>query len=192
MDAFWTVEERAFRKAVRDRLRRNGGATSLPLPRTWPERVAVVEEAARHEPLFGLGLAREARARTDPDAIAAAILDRAWLAGAAAHVLEAGVSAARERGDFASSLMGCREVQDRLGGLASAVDLLRLGTCRLCRLVERGERDRAGSESARLLEAARALGGDARAVALSLLGPAWLQANWPEDGPTSNDERTMP
>lgn len=192
MDAFWTVEERAFRGAVRDRLRRNGRATSLPLPRTWPERVAVVEEAARHEPRFGLELAREARALTDPDAIAAAILDRAWLAGAAAHVLEAGVSAARERGDFASSLMGCREVQDRLAGLASAVELLRLGTCRLCRLVERGERDRAGSESARLLVAARALGGDARAVAHSLLGPAWVQANLPEDGPTSNDERTMP
>lgn len=192
MDAFWTVEERAYRGAVRDRLRRNGRAMSLPAPRTLPEMAALVDEAARHEPRFGLDLVRETRARAGPDAVAEAILGHAWLAGAAAHVLEAGTSAARERGDFASSLMGCREAQDRLAGLASASELLRLGTCRLCRLVERGERDRAGTESARLLGPARALDGDVRAVAASLLGPAWVQANLPADGPTSNDERTTP
>jgi hypothetical protein len=192
MDAFWTAEEGAFRGAVRDLLRRDGQAAPLPSPRTLPERAAIVEEAARHEPRFGRELAREALDAAAPDGVAEAILDRAWLAGAAAHVLLAGTLAARERGDFASSLMGCRDVQDRLAGLASAAELLRLGTCRLCRLVERGERGRAGTESAHLREAARALGVDVRAVALSLLGPAWTDANLPADGPIATEERTLP
>lgn len=192
MNAFWTAEERTFREAVRDRLRRDGRPAALPHPRTLTDRAALVEEAARHEPRFGRELARDGRGAAAPDAVAEAILGRAWLAGAAAHVLEAGTRAARERGDFASSLMGCREVQDRLAGLASAGELLRLGTCRLCRLLERGERDRAGTESARLLEAARALGGDVRAVALALLGPVWTEANLPPDGTISTDERTKP
>jgi hypothetical protein len=89
--------------------------------------------------------------------------------------VEAGARAARERGSFSSSLMGCREVQESLAGLVSGAGLVHFATCRLCRLLEKGERDRAGRESALLEARAQTLAGDIRAVALSLLGQSWVE-----------------
>jgi hypothetical protein len=111
------------------------------------------------------------------------------VAVAAARVFEAGVGAARERGAFASSLMGCREIQESLAGLVAGAELVRLGTCRICRLLERGERDMAEAESARLRGRAVRLAREVRSVALSLLGTPWVEANLPADDPVSDDER---
>jgi hypothetical protein len=153
------------------------------------ERVAIVEEAARRDP----DAARRLLERNGPPGIAdplgLRLLDFARLAGTAAHVLEAGARAARERGVFASSLMGCREVQEGLAGLASNAELLRLGTCRVLRLIERGDRDRASGESILIAARAAALEGATRAVALSLLGRAWVETRLAGPGPSPNEER---
>jgi hypothetical protein len=105
----------------------------------------------------------------------------ARIVGTAAFVFEAGAREARGRGFFESSLMSCRERQEGLAGLASGVEILRLGACRLCHLLARGERDRGEAESVPLYEKALALGREARSVALSLLGEVWTRDNLAED-----------
>lgn len=131
------------------------------------------------------------RAAEDPsDPLKAVALRGERLAATADRVVEAGARAARERGAFSSSLMGCREVQESLASLVAGADLVRLGACRLCCLLERGERDRAGLESKSLDVRAGALAEEARAVASALLGEPWAQATLDADGGPSADERT--
>jgi hypothetical protein len=85
--------------------------------------------------------------------------------------------------------MGCREVQESLAGLLTGADLVRLGACRLCRLLEKGERERASRESAGLDGPAAELEAGIRSVARALLGGAWVEAKLAFDGPPV-DERT--
>jgi hypothetical protein len=195
MDAFWTAEEAAFRRAAREHFGRRQG----PGPAAGPEvpsglglagRAGVVEEAACHDPKLGQAMTSAATSAEPLGPAAAAVLRTSLLAGMAANVLEAGLRAARGRGAFASSLMGCREVQESLAGLLAGAELMRLGACRLCRLLDRREVARAEAEAVRLLAGARALEGDVRAVALSLLGPAWIAEHLPQDDLFSADERT--
>ncbi|HMA53766.1 MAG TPA: hypothetical protein VKT17_04865, partial [Acidobacteriota bacterium] len=127
-------------------------------------------------------------AAPDPVAKTACRLGRA--AGAAAHVLEAGALAARERGYYSSSLMDFREVQERLAGLIAGAGLARLGACRLCRLLERGEADRAALESGALGARAAALEAEVRSVAGTLLGQSWVDARLPADEDPTTSERT--
>jgi hypothetical protein len=88
--------------------------------------------------------------------------------------------------------MGCRETQESLAGLASGAEWLRFGACRLCRLLERGDRVRAEAEAARVLARARDFAGVIRAVALSLLGAPWVAENLADDDVLSANERTRP
>ena len=213
MDEFRTGTEAAFRKNAAEYFRRipdPGPAGAItPLDVIWRDldgspaggdeaggpgsslsrRVSILEEAARHDPRLGHDLhARRDAAPLDPVGEIACRLGRA--AGAAAHILEAGAMAARERGYYSSSLMDFREVQERLAGLVSGAGLARLGVCRLCRLLERGETDKAALESRALDARAAALEADLRSVARALLGPSWVAARLPADeGPTAN-ERT--
>lgn len=195
MDAFWTDEEKGFRAEVRD-LFRAASNTPPPAPPASPPslglggQAAVIEEAAFHDPKLGQAMISGAAPAGPIGPAAAAVLRSSRLAGTAAHVLEAGLRAARERGAFASSLMGCRDVQESLAGLVAGAELMRLGACRLCRLLDRREEARAEAEAVRLLAGARALAGDVRAVAISLLGPAWVTEHLPEDDPVPADERT--
>lgn len=213
MDEFRTAGELVFRRKARDyfrgladdersaapsrlkriwrevgRLREPGENDQDPSGVTLGELLSIIEEAAAHHPKLGAGLLSLRSVSGGPGPAEEKVCRFGWLAGTAAHVLEAGARAARERGAFASSLMGCREVQESLAGLASAAELLRLGTCRLSRLLERGERDRAARESIPLEARALILARDVRAVALSLLGETWVEAHLPGDVP-SNEER---
>jgi hypothetical protein len=86
--------------------------------------------------------------------------------------------------------MGCREVQESLASLVAGADLVRLGACRLCCLLERGERDRACLESERFDVRAGELAEEVRAVASALLGEPWGHAALDADGGPSADERT--
>lgn len=152
-------------------------------------RVSILEEAARHNPRLGHDLfVRRSAAPPDPVEEIALRLGRA--AGAAAHVLEAGAASAREQGYYSSSLMDFRGVQERLAGLVSGAELARLGACRLCRLLERGETERASLESGALNARATALEAEARSVAVSLLGPSWAEARFPADEAPTVNERT--
>ncbi len=213
MDEFRTGAEAAFRKNAADYFRRipvpGPDGTLTPLDTIWRDldglpadgseaagpgsrlsrRVSILEEAARYDPRLGQDLLVWCDAAPlDPVGEIACRLGRA--AGAAAHVLEAGAMAARERGYYSSSLMDFREVQERLAGLVSGAGLARLGVCRLCRLLERGETDKAALESRALGARAAALETDLRSVAGFLLGPSWVAARLPaDDGPTA-DERT--
>jgi hypothetical protein len=133
------------------------------------------------------------RAAEDPtDPLKAVALRWGGLAGTADLVVEAGARAARERGDFSSSLMGCREVQERLAGLIAGAELVRLNAGRISLLLERSERDRAALEAAPLDARAGELAAATRAVALSLLGEAWVRTHLDEGGGPSADERTRP
>jgi hypothetical protein len=197
LDAFWTAEETSFRGKAREYFRDGGPhrpSTALAVPSGLglSGRVSIFEEAARHDPRLGSDLLAWPAVSADlpPDPLESLACRLARLAGTAAHVVEAGARAARERGSFSSSLMGCREVQESLAGLVSGAGLVHFATCRLCRLLEKGERDRAGRESALLEARARTLAGDIRAVALSLLGRSWVEANLPADDPPSEQERT--
>jgi hypothetical protein len=145
------------------------------------ERIAIIEEAARHDPRLGYGLLGRAAAAPPPGPTERLLCHSSWLAGAADHVSEAGIQAARGRGAFASSLLGCRAVQESLASLVSRSELLRLGTYRICRLLDRGERDRADSESAWVQAQALALGRAVLDLARSLFGEAWATAHLPED-----------
>jgi hypothetical protein len=197
LDAFWTAEETSFRGKAREYFRDGGPhrpSTALAVPSGLglSGRVSIFEEAARHDPRLGSDLLAWPAVSADPppDPLESRACRLARLAGTAAHVVEAGARAARERGSFSSSLMGCREVQESLAGLVSGAGLVHFATCRLCRHLETGERDRAGRESALLEARAQTLAGDIRAVALSLLGESWVEANLPADDPPSDQERT--
>ena len=213
MDAFWTEEEMIFRRKAADyfRERSYSGLLRAPSPgEIWGDldgspgdgpsrpsfrdrlsgRVSIIDEAACAAPKLGYDLLAWHAASGPLDPLEAFLCRMGRTAGTAAHVLEAGSRAARERGAFSSSLMDCREVQERLAGLVSGADLVRLGACRLCRLLQRGENERAGRESAALDALGRALDMETRAVALSLLGEAWVETNLPGDPSPSSDERT--
>lgn len=136
----------------------------------------------------GRALRRAAEDRSDP--LKAVALRWERLAATADRVVEAGARAARERGAFSSSLMGCREVQESLASLVAGADLIRLGACRLCSLLERGERDRACLESERFDVRAGELAEEVRAVASALLGEPRDHATLDPDGGPSADERT--
>ena len=204
----WTPEETAFRRRAAEyfgRLAGTGRSTAAAhFGKIWRElagapgdgrlggSVSICDEAACRDPRLGRDLLawRAGAAPLDPLEMTACELGR--LAGTAAHVLEAGGRAARNRGAFASSLMGCREVQESLAGLASGAEWLRFGACRLCRLLERGDRVRAEAEAARLLAASRDLARDVRAAAFALLGEPWVAENLAGGDLPSADERTRP
>ena len=197
MDAFWTAGEAAFRRAAREHFGRKDGLGPPSAPEVPPELglggwAAVAEEASLRDPKFGRAMGRPPGGTGPLGPAAEAVLDCSRLAGTAGRVLAAGIRAARDRGAFSSSLMGCREVQERLAALVSGAELMRLGACRLCRLLDRSEGERAEAEAFRLLAVARALAGEVRAVALSLLGTAWVAENLPEDDIPPSDERTAP
>jgi len=214
VDAFRTADETAFRRRARDYFRcqdgpRRSASTAAP-ERIWRDLegargpdgpaasprgvsliglVAIIEEAACHAPRLGHDLLAWRAASEPLGRIEGRLCLIGRLAGTAAHVIETGTRAARERGAFASSLMGCREIQESLAGLVAGAELLRLGTCRVCRLLDRGERARAEAESALLHGRAVVLARDVRAVALSLLGERWAEANLPADDRPSGSER---
>lgn len=207
MDAFRTEVESEFRRRAAAYFDRRPGPAVDAAPdaaRIWADldagrapagldrRVAVLDEASRRDPRLGAKLldGLSSGAGFGPVEETACRLGR--LAGAAAHVLEAGSAAARERGAFASSLMGCRQVQESLAGLVSLADGARLGACRLCRLIERGDGERAGREAALLWDRLGPLAEDLRAAARSLLGEGWVAANFPPDGLPPGPERTLP
>ena len=85
--------------------------------------------------------------------------------------------------------MGFRDVQENLAGLISGVETMRLGVCRVCHLLDHGERERAGAESIQLYDKALTLERDALSLALGLLGEAWTKENLPEDESPSENER---
>ena len=213
MDAFWTEEEMAFRRKAADYfLRRSAsGPPTTALPHEiWRDLdgppgvdrdadslhdrislpVSIIEEAAHHDPKLGHDLLVWRAASRSSGPLETSLDRMGRLAGTAAHVLQAGVRAARERGAFSSSLMDCREVQESLARLVSEADLIRLGACRLCRLLERGENERAGLESAGLDALGRVLDSHIRSVARSLLGESWIEAHLPGEASSSDDERT--
>jgi hypothetical protein len=202
VDAFRTDAERTLRRAAAEHFRRFGGPEGpaaleeirrqletgpdeLPSLAAW---VSIVEEAARHGPRLVRSLLDPPSA-APPEPFAGTALRLSRLAGTAAHVLEAGARTARERGAYSSSLMGCREVQESLAGLAVRAELARFGACRICRLVEKGEKARAVQESRRLEVLAGELAAEVRTVARSLLGEAWIQSHLDADGPPSAPER---
>lgn len=216
MDAFWTPEEMAFRRNAADYFRRLPGPgpanAAAPPDKIWRElagapgaggavspadaglggSVSICDEAACRDPRLGRDLLawRVGAVPLDPLEATACALGR--LAGTAAHVLSAGARAARDRGAFTSSLMGCRKIQESLAGLASGAEWLRFGACRLCRLLERSDRLLAEAEATRLRAKAREIAGDVRAVALSLLGAPWVAENLADDEVLSANERTRP
>jgi hypothetical protein len=216
VEAFWTDDEMTVRRNAAEYFRRLPGPgpanAAAPPERIWRDldgapgdggaasaangrlgaRVSICDEAACRDPRLGRDLLawRAGAAPLDPLEETACALG--CLAGTAAHVLAAGAKAAHDRGVFASSLMGCREVQESLAGLASGAEWLRFGACRLCRLLERGDRIRAEAESAGLHAKARDFAGDVRAVALALLGAPWVAENLADEDALSADERTTP
>lgn len=197
MNAFWTAEEAAFRRTLREHPGAAGGpetsgAPEVPASLGLAGLAAVAEEAARRDPGLGRAATRQAGGPASDGPAAAAVLACSRLAGTAAHVLAAGLGPAREQGAFASSLMGCRDVQESLAGLVTGAELMRLHACRLCRLLDRGDKARADAESVRVLAGLRAFAGEVRAVAVSLLGAGWAAANLDEDGTAPVDERTTP
>lgn len=206
MDAFQTEEMKALRRKARDYFGRGGAFTSGDLTSladgVWRDlvgtpdasigsvsngraglsvRTLIIEEASFYRPRLGLDLMKRwlfGEAGSSPEE---RLFRLARIVGTAAHVFEAGAREARDRGFFESSLMGCRELQEGLAGLASGVEILRLGSCRICHLLARGERDRGEAESVPLYEKALALGREARSVALGLLGEVWTRDNLPGD-----------
>ncbi len=208
MDAFRTEAESAFRRraaAYLDRRPGPAGSAAAEAPsKIWADldagaapadldrRVAVLDEASRREPRLGFELlgVLASRAGFGPVEETACRLGR--LAGAATHVLEAGAAAARDRGAFASSLMGCRQTQESLAGLVALADGARLGACRLCRLIERGDGERAGREAVLLRARLAPLADELRTAARSLLGEDWVAVNIPPDGFPPGPERTLP
>jgi hypothetical protein len=216
VDAFWTPEETAFRRTAADYFRRLPGpgpsAAASPPDKIWRDlagasgdggalsfrdgllggRVSICDEAACRDPRLGRDLLAWRAGAVPLDPLEETACELGRLAGTAAHVLGAGARAARDRGAFASSLMGCREIQESLAGLASGAEWLRFGACRLCRLIERDDRVMAQAEAARLRAKAREIAGDVRAVALSLLGAPWVAENLAAADALSANERTRP
>ena len=91
---------------------------------------------------------------------------------------------------WAASLLDFRVAQESLAGLVAGAELARLGACRLCRLLDRGETMTAGRETAGLEARARILAADIQAAAGSLMGPSWARAQLAAGDPPSPDERT--
>jgi len=215
MDAFRTDAEIAFRRKAREFLvrepescptetvtaagriwrdllgfpGRGGGLDEAGCPALNKE-VLAIDEASCHDPRLGLDLIQKRPAARD--SYVEELLHLAGMAGAASHVFAAGTRAARTQGLFLSSLMGFRDVQERLAGLVSGAELLRLGTIRLCRLADRGGPERGERELELLRAKGRALVQEARSLALDLLGEDWTRAHLPEDGPPPGPERTQP
>jgi hypothetical protein len=212
VDAFLSAAENDLRRRAREYFRSHPDTSGLEERPSWEEirrdlaggetrdeaavllgeTVAIIEVAASCDPDWARGLMSRRDASRTADPVGDRLCAFARLAGAAEYVLEAGARSARERGAFASSLMGCREVQESLAGIAWGAELLRLGTCRVLRLLDRGEPDRAEAESARLLDRAAALARDARSVALALLGEAWAGARLAGEEPSPTEERKRP
>jgi hypothetical protein len=167
------------------------GAEASPAGVILSERVLIIEEAALYSPRLGRALLRWRASKVPGGPVEDRLYRLASIAGTAAHVFEAGTRTARDKGLFASSLMGFREIQESLAGLASGVELLRLGACRICRLLDQGRRDRGETESALLHAMALTLLRDARSVAAGLLGAAWLKDNIPLDESSSPNERNI-
>lgn len=213
MDEFWTAAEQAFRRRAagffRDVPDPIPTGSSWPIGEIWqgltglaPEddgprsisaaglngRVFLFDEAARRDPALGRALLAwlDRAAPLDPVGKAACELGRS--AGEAAHVFAAGTAVAKDRGFFSSILMDFRSVQERLAGLVAGAELARLGACRLCRLLERGDTITAGREAPGLETRAALLAADVRTVAESLLGPAWTEARL-AGGETLSQER---
>lgn len=205
MDEFWSAEQMSFRRKAHDYFLRQGLSLSsgidvtpamifgdlgsAPGPATLSQAVLIIEEASLLSSRLGRDLLRRRAFRGPEGPTEDRLCHLASMAGTAAHVFEAGARAARARGLFASSLMGCREVQESLAGLASGVEILRLGICRVCHLLDRGERERGEAESTVLYEKARVLLHDARSVAAGLLGEAWITDNIDGDASPSRNER---
>jgi hypothetical protein len=211
VDAFLTAAENDLRRRAREYFRSSPDTSGLEERPSWErirrdlaggetrdeaallgETVAIIEGAASCDPGLAWGLLTRRTGPRTADPVGDRLCAFARLAGAADHVLEAGARSARERGAFASSLMGCREVQESLAGIAWGAELLRLGTCRVLRLIDRGEPDRAVAESARLLDRAAALARDTRSVALALLGDDWAGARLAGEDPSPTEERKRP
>lgn len=214
MDAFWTEEQTAFRKRTREYFRLKGevlcrsvltpsmsilrdlgispDGDEFPAFSGVSEGVLIIEEASFFRPRLGRDLMKRWMSGKAGSAPEERLFRLARIAGTTAYVFEAGARAARDRGVFASSLMGCRELQEGLAGLASGVELLRLGACRICHLLARGERARGEAELAPLYEKALTLGREARSVALGLLGEVWTRDNLHEDEFSSEYERNRP
>ena len=214
MDEFKTGAEAAFRKNAADFFARlpgsrpaaaaadieaiwhdldgsqRGGNEAASLGGRLSRHVSILEEAARYDPRLGRDLFAWRAAAVPPHPVEAIACRLARAAGAAAHILEAGASAAREQGYYSSSLMDFRGVQERLAGLVSGAELARLGACRLCRLLEKGQTERAALESGALDARAEALEADVRSVAGSLLGQSWVEARLDADKTLYADERT--
>jgi hypothetical protein len=216
MEGFLTEAEAGFHRAAADYFRRQAGpgpSNGSPGPADiWRDltgapaaagigpkaggglgtRISICDEASCHDPQLGRALLawRSADGPFDPLEELACRLGR--LAGTADHVAAAGARAAQEQGAFASSLMGCREVQERLAGLVTGADLVRVGAWRLCRLLERGDRERAGREAAGLEARARAFAAGLRAAAGALLGRPWVEANVPDEDLGFAAERKSP
>lgn len=182
-------------KEVRRKARahfRSGASSGSPFANDRPgleARAMVVDEASSHRPKRGLEILDRLLSRETEGSPEARLLRSAGLAGTAACVFEAASAAARERGFFASSLMGFRAVQESLAGLYAGTEALRLGACRVCSLLERGERERGEAESLPLHAKALALAREARALALEMLGEAWVSENLPGDGSPDAEER---
>ena len=213
MDAFFTAAENDLRRKAREYFRSRADSCGLEERPSWDmirrelaggeyrdeaavrpaallgEAVAIIEGAASCDPGLAHGLLSRHIGPQAADPVGDRLCAFARLTGAADHVLEAGARSARERGAFASNLMGCREVQESLAGIAWGAELLRLGTCRVLRLIDRGEPGGAEAESARLLDRAAALARDTRSVALALLGDAWAGARLAEEESSQTEER---
>ena len=214
MDAFWTEEQAILRHRAREYFRLEGealhreastpsmsilrdlgiarDAKGSPAFSGMSEGVLIIDEASFFRPRLGLELMERWLSGKEGNSPEEKLFRLARIAGTAARVFEAGVREARNRGVFESSLMGCRELQETLAGLASGVELLRLGACRICHLLDRGERDRGEAELAPLYEKALALGREAGSAALGLLGEVWTRDNFPGDEFPSEHERNLP
>jgi len=195
VDAFWTEEQTTLRRKARDYFRRHVSTPPMSNRRDlgisrdrdgFPvfsgsagvsEGVLIIEEASCYRPRLGLDLMKRRLSGEAGSSPEERLFRLARIVGTAAHVFEAGAREARDRGFFESSLMGCRELQEGLAGLVCRVEILRLGACRICHLLERGERDRGEAESVPLYEKALALVREARSVALGLLGEVWTRDN---------------
>jgi len=196
VDAFWTEAQTTFRRKARDYFRRGPGIS--PDAEGFPaffgsvdvsEGVLIIEEASSYRPRLGLDLMKRWMSGEAGGSPEGRLFRLARLVGTAAHVFEAGAREARDKGYFESSLMGCRELQESLAGLASVIEILRLGACRICHLLARGERDRGEAELALLYEKAFALDHEARSVAAELLGEVWTRDGLPGDEFSSECER---
>lgn len=210
MDAFRTDAEISFRRKAHEYFVRPFESTPARIWRDLldaPEHdkargaagrpglsleVLVVDEASCRDPRLGIELIRRRTAADARGPHDKKLLRLAGMAGAAFHVFDAGTRAARARGLFSSSLMAFRDVQERLAGLYTGAELLRLGTIRACRLAGRGDPERAEAELGPLLEKGRSLVHEARSFALDLLGEDWTRDHLPEDEPPPANERTQP